>query len=81
MMNRVKIETHIAMPRAVFLDKRVSLAAKGLYALIMSLPGDDDLTVKEVANVLDESEKEIEPYLNELLDHGYIRKADDEEGD
>lgn len=82
-MNRIRTETYSTMPKAVFLDKRISLEAKGLYALIMSLPSEGDMLIRDITEAIDANavREEIEPYLNELLAFGYIHEAADEEGD
>lgn len=53
-------------------DKNISLKAKGLLSVILSLPDDWDYSVSGLAAVCSEKETSIKSALNELKNHGYL---------
>jgi hypothetical protein len=55
-------------------DPNVSLKAKGLFVLVMSLPDDWNLSIDGLTCILKESESAIAATLRELIEHGYCRR-------
>lgn len=53
-------------------DKDLSLKAKGLLSLMLSLPDDWDYTLRGLAAINKESINTISGIVNELIEHGYI---------
>ena len=53
-------------------DKDLSLEAKGLLSMILTLPKDWDYTVKGLAIISNEKESKISRIIKELIDRGYI---------
>jgi len=53
-------------------DKNISLKAKGLLSVILSLPDDWDYSVSGLAAVCSEKETSVKSALNELKKHGYL---------
>lgn len=53
-------------------DKRLSLKARGLMILMLSLPDDWDFSVAGLASINQESEKTIKTMLAELKEFGYL---------
>ena len=53
-------------------DERLSLAAKGLFAIILSLPDDWEFTVRGTAVMLGISDAAVRRCLRELQQNGYV---------
>ena len=53
-------------------DKGLSLQAKGLLSVMLSLPDDWKYSIKGLAAISKEGEKAIRSTLNELKEHGYL---------
>ncbi len=65
---------------SILRDKTVSLRAKGLHTLMMSLPDDWEYSVRGLAAICGESMYSVRALLNELKRAGYLkisRKAPD----
>ena len=56
-------------------DKRLSLKAKGLYAVITSLPNGWDYTVAGLTAILKESRDAVRTAIIELEETGYIKRG------
>lgn len=56
-------------------DKRLSLKAKGLYAVITSLPDGWDYTVAGLTAILKESRDAVRTAIIELEEAGYIKRG------
>lgn len=54
-------------------DKQISLKAKGLLALIMSLPNDWDFSINGIAQIIKEGKTAIYSALDELKSFGYCQ--------
>ena len=54
-------------------DKRLSLKAKGLLSLILSLPNDWNYTIGGLVSICLESESAVKSALNELKKYGYLK--------
>lgn len=53
-------------------DKNLSLKAKGLLSVMLSLPDDWNYSVKGLVSICKESETAVENALKELKDNGYV---------
>ena len=69
-----KVKNMITLPTYIFDDKRVSLGAKGIFVQIC-YSKEGILTLSDIAEYANTSEKEIKNYINELIDLGYIEKS------
>ena len=57
--------------RNIILNKNLSLEAKGIYGILMSLDG-TDFELDEIFECVSEGKEVVEKALNELLNHGFI---------
>lgn len=76
-MRRIKIEKNkdYTVISNVFLrDKNLSLKAKGLLALIMSLPCDWDFSGQGIVSIVKEGESAIYSTIDELISFGYCKR-------
>ena len=53
-------------------DKKLSLRAKGLLSLMLSLPDEWEYSINGLVSICKESEKTVEKALKELKDLGYL---------
>jgi hypothetical protein len=70
-----KTNNYTVMSNHHFKDQRLSLRAKGLLSLILSLPNDWDLTLKGLVKICTEGRDAIANTIKELASYGYIRKT------
>lgn len=54
-------------------DNRLSLKAKGLMSLVMSLPNDWDFSIQGLSSIVKEGKSAIYTAINELKDFGYCQ--------
>tara|TARA_R100001443_G_C3342636_1_gene174855 strand:+ start:742 stop:1422 length:681 start_codon:yes stop_codon:yes gene_type:complete len=59
----------------IFKNKNISLKAKGLLSLILSLPENWDLTIKGLDAICKEGVSSIRTTIKELMKNGYIKRA------
>ncbi len=74
-MAKIKIEKtndYTVMSNYHFRDKRLSLKAKGLLSLMLSLPNDWNYSIEGLVSICIENETAIKSALKELTDCGYI---------
>lgn len=67
-----KNKNYTVMSNTHLRDKELSLKAKGLLSLMLSLPDDWDYTLRGLAAINKESINTISGIVNELIEHGYI---------
>jgi hypothetical protein len=67
-----KTKNYTVMSNNVLRDKRLSLKAKGLMSLMLSLPDNWDYTTRGLAAICKESKDTISKIVNELVAVGYI---------
>lgn len=84
-MNRIrrkKTKDFTTISNVFFRDKSLSLKAKGMLALIMSLPDDWDFSVLGVTRIIKESKNTVYSAINELKEKGYcsLERFRDEKG-
>lgn len=64
----------ISIPRCVISDPELSLKAKGLYAVILSLPMHWNCSVQELVEVQSDGRSAVSSALRELELKGYVRR-------
>lgn len=57
--------------RNIILNKSLSLEAKGIYGILMSLD-ETDFELDEICEYVSEDKAVVEKALNELVNHGFI---------
>ena len=78
----IKTTPYTILPKAFLKDKKLSLKAKGLLAIMLSLPDDWDFSIKGLVTISGVSEKQINNVIKELKYNGYIeiKKGRNEKG-
>ena len=71
---RQKSKQYVTISNEVMRDKDLSLKAKGLYALVMSLPDDWDFTLKGICAISKENYTAVNSAIKELIDAGYCTR-------
>ena len=71
---RHKSEKFVTISNEIMREKDVSLKAKGLYALVMSLPDNWDFTLKGICAISKENYTAINNAIKELIDAGYCTR-------
>lgn len=84
-MKVVKIEkknNYIVVPNSILRDKRISITARGLLVIILSLPPKWKLTVSGLVTVTGAGETAVRAGLRELEKYGYVQctRARDSKG-
>lgn len=67
-----KTSDYTVMSNTHFREKEMSLKAKGLLSLMLSLPDDWDYSISGLVSICKENESAIKSTLNELKTHGYL---------
>ena len=77
-----KNKEYTVMAKYHLKEKEMSLKAKGLLSLMLSLPDDWDYTIEGLISICKESETAIKSILSELKEFGYleIKKIQNEKG-
>ncbi|MFF9649725.1 hypothetical protein [Streptomyces sp. NPDC014622] len=60
------------LPNAILQHRKLSLTARGLLVLLLSLPEVTDATVKELTEGVDEGQKRVTNAMKELQAEGYV---------
>lgn len=60
--------------RAILRDKRMSLAERGFFALVLSLPTNKEMTLVYFAKVAGANKETVGKYFNRLEELGYLRR-------
>ena len=74
-IRRVKNRNYTVICNEVFKEKELSLKAKGLYALVMSLPDDWDFSLKGICELNKENYTAVNNAIKELIDAGYCQRC------
>ena len=69
----IKEEGYTVMSNYHFKDKRLSLKAKGLLSLMLSLPDSWDFSLMGLTSICVESRDTIRKILNELKNNRYLK--------
>lgn len=67
-----KTKNFTVMSNFHFKERKMSLKAKGLLSLMLSLPDDWDYSIAGLVAICQESETAVKSALNELKDFGYL---------
>lgn len=70
---RKKNENYTIVSNVCIRDNRLSLKAKGLMSLVMSLPNDWDFSIQGLSLIVKEGKSAIYTAINELKDFGYCQ--------
>jgi hypothetical protein len=76
-MNRIKTiknSNYTTIDNFVSKDIKLSLKAKGLLLVIMSLPNDWDFSINGISKICKEGRDSIYSAINELIDNGYCSR-------
>lgn len=73
-IKRYKSKNHVTINNAIMKERDVSLKAKGLFALVMSLPDDWDFSIKGICAITKENYTAVNSAIHELIDAGYCRR-------
>lgn len=73
-IKRVKSKSHVTINSAILWEKNVSLKAKGLFALVMSLPDTWDFSLKGICAITKEEYTAVNNSIKELIGAGYCRR-------
>lgn len=84
-MNRIKVvknHNYTTINNSSLRDINISLKAKGLFALIMSLPPDWNFSMKGIEKIIKEGIDSIKSAINELVENGYCtyERSHDDKG-
>lgn len=67
-----KNDNYTVMSNKHLRDKDLSLKAKGLLSVVLSLPEDWDYSISGLVSICKESETSVKSALDELKEHGYL---------
>ena len=70
----IKSKDYTTICNRIFKDKRLSLKAKGLLAMLLSLSDHWELSIKGLIVILKEGESAIRSTINELIENGYVER-------
>ena len=71
----VKNANYTTINNTCLKDKNISLKAKGLFAIVMSLPDNWNFTIEGIIEIVKESETAVYSAIKELVDFGYCTKT------
>lgn len=73
---KAKVESHYAqIPNSTLQDNRLSFEARGLLAMLLSMPDDWEVTRQWICNQTSAGRDKVQRMINELVSVGYIRKS------
>ena len=70
----IKSKDYTTICNRIFKDRRLSLKAKGLLAMLLSLSNHWELSIKGLIVILKEGESAIRSTINELIENGYVER-------
>tara|TARA_R110001606_G_scaffold62772_2_gene145825 strand:+ start:1448 stop:2119 length:672 start_codon:yes stop_codon:yes gene_type:complete len=70
----IKSKDYTTICNRIFKDKRLSLKAKGLLAMLLSFSNHWDLSIMGLESILKEGRTSIRSTLNELILNGYVER-------
>lgn len=71
----VKNKDYTVMSNYHFQDKEISLKAKGLLGLMLSLPSNWDYSVNGLVTIVKENKAAVQSALKELEEHKYLKRT------
>tara|TARA_R100000654_G_scaffold54554_1_gene80759 strand:+ start:322 stop:972 length:651 start_codon:yes stop_codon:yes gene_type:complete len=70
----IKNRNYSVIANEIFRDKNISLKAKGLLGILLSLPHDWNLSIEGLTKITKEGRHSITSTIGELIKHGYIER-------
>ena len=70
----IKSKDYTTICNRIFKDRRLSLKAKGLLAMLLSFSDNWNLSIKGLIAILKEGETAIRSTMNELIKNGYVER-------
>lgn len=70
----IKSKDYTTICNRIFKDRRLSLKAKGLLAMLLSLSDHWELSIKGLEVILKEGRTSIRSTMNELIQNGYVER-------
>lgn len=70
----IKNKNYTTICNGIYKDKALSLKAKGLLSMILSLPADWDLTINGLVKICKEGKRAMTSIISELIAAGYITR-------
>jgi hypothetical protein len=70
----IKSKDYTTICNRIFKDRRLSLKAKGLLAMLLSLSDHWQLSIKGLESILKEGRTSIRSTMNELIKNGYVER-------
>jgi predicted transcriptional regulator len=70
----IKSKDYTTICNRIFKDRRLSLKAKGLLAMLLSFSNHWDLTIKGLEIILKEGRTSIRSTMSELIENGYVER-------
>lgn len=70
----IKSKDYTTICNRIFKDRRLSLKAKGLLAMLLSLSDHWELSIKGLEVILKEGRTSISSTMNELIENGYVER-------
>lgn len=70
----IKSKDYTTICNRIFKDRRLSLKAKGLLAMLLSLSDHWELSIKGLEVILKEGRTSIRSTMNELIENGYVER-------
>ena len=70
----IKSKDYTTICNRIFKDRRLSLKAKGLLAMLLSLSDNWELSIKGLEAILKEGRTSIRSTMNELIKNGYVER-------
>ena len=68
------------LDNGIFKDKNLSMGAKGLLCILLSLPDDWKYSISGLASLLKDGKDAVRSSLNELEEHGYFKREERRDG-
>lgn len=72
---KLKDKDFTPLDNGIFRDKRVSLKARGLLCIALSLPDDWNFSIRGLVSICKENRTAIESALDELEEFGYLHRS------
>ena len=70
----IKNKNYTTICNGIYKDKALSLKAKGLLSMILSLPADWDLTINGLVKICKDGKRAMTSIISELIAAGYITR-------
>lgn len=74
MIKRYKSKNHVTINNAIMKERDITLKAKGLFSMVMSLPDDWDFSINGICSIIKENYTAVNSAINELIEAGYCRR-------